>query len=268
MPGLLSAGLRTRRMGAWCLWGAALLVASVAGCDTFRGLLRPQPQPRVEHWQALGDLEYLEVIPKGPGAAARLPMVVIVHGMGDRPRAEWIKPDAPKVRYVMPRGPLPYGDGFSWFRYRVGDANPSLPGEVEAAVGRLAGALRGLLRQKATRGRAVLSGFSQGGILSYGIALRHPGVVELALPVSGWLPESLWPDRPAPGRRQPPIRGSHGTHDRTVPFDPTRRMVRSLKARGFDIDLAAFPGVGHRVSDAMRDRMEKLMLEGIARVQR
>lgn len=242
-------------------------VLATGGCDTLRGLMRPQPQPRVEHWQALDDLEYLEVIPEGPGAEAELPMVVLVHGMGDRPRADWIKPDAPKVRYVLPRAPLPHGDGFSWFRYRVGDANPSLPGEVQAAVQRLARALRTLLKQKPTRGRVVLSGFSQGGILSYGVALRHPSVVELALPVSGWLPESLWPAKPV-GRRQPPIRGSHGTADTTVPYDPTQRMVTALQARGFDIELEAFPGIGHVVSEAMRQRMEKLMLEGIARVER
>lgn len=236
----------------------ACLVGCLIGCQTGQ-----PPAPRVEHWQAIDDMEYLEVVPRGLGERTRLPMVVFLHGMGDLPRAEWIADDAPGARYILPRAPAPYGQGFSWFPYRVSDGNPDLPRQVEGALSELSALLRVLLRSKPTVGRIVLSGFSQGGILSFGVALRHPELVELAHPVAGFLPEPLWPLSPKPHVRPAPIRAAHGTADPIVPLAPTQRMVAVLARRGFDIELETFEGVGHAVSAPMRELTESLILQGI-----
>ncbi|MDD9943731.1 MAG: dienelactone hydrolase family protein [Myxococcales bacterium] len=241
---------------------AYLLPWALAACDAAPAA--HLPKPRVEHWQTVAGLEFLEVIPAGPGADARLPMVVFIHGLGDHPQAAWIEPDAPTARYILPRAPQPHGKGFSWFPYRVGTKHPALPSAIEGAIEQLAQLLKHLAHDKPTAGRAVLSGFSQGGILSFGLALRHPQLVGLAHPVSGWLPPSLWPAAPRPKVRNPPIVAAHGTADSIVPLAPTRQMVKTLAARGFDIRLKEFEGIGHGQSEPMKALMEALVDQGIA----
>jgi phospholipase/carboxylesterase len=130
---------------------------------------------------------------------------------------------------ILPQAPTPYSDGFSWFGYSAAGGQPAeLAVGIAVASDRLAAAIGRLTRGLPTRGRVIVTGFSQGGMLSYALALRSPALFELALPMSGLLPASLWPDRPEPGVRYPPIRACHGTADTLVPFEPAHALVAAL----------------------------------------
>jgi phospholipase/carboxylesterase len=135
---------------------------------------------------------------------------------------------------------------------------------IEAITNRLAQMLKAVVHRYPTEGLPIISGFSQGGILTFGLALRHPELVSAAHPISGFLPTALWPMRPRSGAANPPIRAAHGTADRVVPFEPTRSMTAALKKRGFDIRLRGFPGVGHAKSLAMREMSDAFIQNAIA----
>lgn len=229
-----------------------------AGADTFT-------PPGPDGYGRAGSLRYLEHV-LGGAPEATLPMVVVIHGLGDSPGPHWL--DLVQLRrparLIMPEGPTPYMGGFAWFPFRARDNDPKqLASGISAAAERLAEALAILQQKRPTRGLPIVTGFSQGGMLSFALALRHPERLRLALPISGLLPEPLWPTAPATGKI-PPILALHGTADELVPFPPTERLVAHLKAQRYDATLVAYEGVGHSISDAMRARVGSTLNEALA----
>ncbi len=186
---------------------------------------------------------------------APLPWIVALHGMGDRADRfvhafdGW---DGPAVRLTVAQAPEPRGPGFSWFPVRVGEDRPDiLTPAVEAQAAALASAFGVWDDTRAVDGPPIVTGFSQGGILSFALGLRHPDAIAAAVPVSGWLPDGLVPPHPPAGSTVP-IRALHGTADTVLPFVPVRRGVDRLRAAGFDVTLQPFEGVGHAIPPAMR----------------
>lgn len=247
------------------------------GCDAKANLPAPQTQPEraektapVDAFQApdadgfgrAAGLRYLEIV-QGGKADASLPMVVMIHGMGDRARAELV--DALGVtlpaRFILPQAPDAYGDGYSWFGYMIRGDNPpgALANGIASADARLARALDALRTQRPTLGRPIVTGFSQGGMLSFALALRHPELVELAQPISGTLPEPLWPTARATNGWQPPIRALHGNADTIVPIDGSQRLTAKLQELGYDATLMEFPEVGHEISAQMALRSHQTL---------
>lgn len=219
---------------------------------------RSDPQfqaPGRDGWGQAGSLRYLERILGGGKASQALPLVIMIHGMGDAPRLDWFR-GADKittpVRLIMPRAPLPYSGGFSWFTYRAagGDMARLAHGIAEAAD-TLARSIELLRRHRPSVGRAIVAGFSQGGMLSYALALRHPELVEFSHPISGLLPEQLWPAGKPPATRYPRIAAVHGDRDELVPIAPARRLCAHLSKLGYDVSLREFAGVRHEVTNGM-----------------
>jgi phospholipase/carboxylesterase len=95
----------------------------------------------------------------------------------------------------------------------------------------------------------IVSGFSQGGLLTLSLALFHDDVVGEAFPLASWLPPPLEPLYRRSDLRYPRIRSMHGTADPTIPIDPTAQLFARLATRGFDVTFVPFEGVVHTISD-------------------
>ena len=251
-------------------WVVALGLA-VAGCER-----APRPTPTVDKavaaapsassagtdqgWTASFKLQRVELV-KGGAATDRLPMVIAMHGLGDN-AADFARVfdgfEGP-ARIVVLQAPTRYGSGYSWFPTRKDASSVSVhaQGIVDAAE-LIAADTTALVAARPTRGKPIVTGFSQGGMLSFTLALRHPELYERAVPLAGWLPEALWPtSRPAGGI---PIVALHGDADAMLPIGPTRDGVAHLKKLGFDVELRAFPGVAHTVSRDMRRELFGFLL--------
>ena len=188
--------------------------------------------------------------------APGLPLVVAIHGYGSRPEnvRTLVEGCGLAVDLVTPAGPLSVGSGpdagHSWFAVGGGpDGARFQPEEIGRAADRLAGVIEKLKRDRPTAGPVVLTGFSQGGILSFAVALRHPETVSTAIPLAGGLPETLVPS-PLPSDG-PPIHALHGDRDDVIPVGPTRTLVEQLAAAGRTADLTVFPDTAHTVSPEM-----------------
>lgn len=202
-----------------------------------------------------GELEgfyYIEVVLGDAGMQDDLPLVVLLHGRGDRPRV----PGGPfggvdrPVRVLLPRAPARLRDGWTWLPVRVLDGRTEELAESLAAMSdRLADLIDAFSVRRACLGKPIVAGFSQGGLLAFALATRHPELVGAAFPLSGWLPPQLVPER-AP-EESPPIRSMHGTADDVVPIDPTRETITDLRAAGFDAELVELAGVRHEVTPEM-----------------
>jgi phospholipase/carboxylesterase len=195
-------------------------------------------------------------------------MVIMIHGLGDKPRFDWFNgADAitTPMRLIMPQAPTPHYGGFAWFPFRVGDNDPdALARGIASAADELARSIELLRARRPTLGQPIVTGFSQGGMLSYALALRHPELFELSHPISGMLPEPLWPkDKPA-ATRFPPIVAMHGDADDVVPIEPARQLRAHLGRLGYAISLREFAGVRHQMTPAM-DAYTVELLDATAR---
>ncbi len=206
----------------------------------------PPPIPQTE----IG-LSALE-IHTGPSKTDPEVVVVAMHGLGDRPEgfARLFETFSTPARVLLPAGPHPYRDGYSWFTAGRDDEvafAADLAEQADAVAARLIG-------------RPVVTGFSQGGMLAFAIAVRHPERISAAYPVGGALPAALIPDRPRLGG-SPKIVALHGEADTRVDYAATAAMVPALAAAGFDATLRSYPGVGHTISAEMREDLDGLLAE-------
>jgi phospholipase/carboxylesterase len=224
--------------------------------------------PGHDGWGRAAGLRYLERTLAGGDPAQPLPLVIMIHGMGDAPRFDWFTGASAiktPLRLIMPEAPTPYYDGFSWFSYDPAKRDPNaLARGISAAAGQLARAIEQLRVRRATVGRAIVTGFSQGGMLSYALALQHPELVAFSHPISGFLPEPLWPAQKPAGTRFPRIVAMHGDRDDVVPIAPARQLQEHLSALGYELTLREFAGVRHQITSDMEAYSVEL-LEAAAR---
>lgn len=177
------------------------------------------------------------------------PVLVLLHGRGSdemdlQPLGQLLAPDA---TLVLPRGPwdgatLGYGSGWAWYRF-LGGATPD-PEQFEASQLALTGLLEALPRLGAD-GPVILGGFSQGGTMSLGQALRRPGAVAGVLNLSGFLPDhpTVRPDAGA-GLR---VFWGHGRADASVPYALAESGRAALATAGAEVTPADHPG-GHQIT--------------------
>jgi phospholipase/carboxylesterase len=124
-----------------------------------------------------------------------------------------------------------------------------------------------LQTQRKTRGRAVVTGFSQGGMLSFALALKHPEQVEYAVPISGYLPEPLWPATKPTGSSFPGIQALHGTADALVGYEADARAVAQLRKLGYEVQLATFENAPHAITPAMSTLVRRTLTQALAPLQ-
>lgn len=205
------------------------------------------------------DIEFLEVVLGEARFDDALPLVVLIHGRGDRPRV----PGGPfggvptAMRVVLPRGPRALGEGFSWLPVSITHGKLDvLTKALEARAQHLAAFIDWVKTNRPTLGRPIVSGFSQGGMLSFALASLRPDVVAAAFPLAGWLPPALLPATTPTPLHQVRIRAAHGDADPIIPVDPTRHVVRMFQTLGWDATLDVFDGVAHVVDKRMNAAFE------------
>lgn len=213
-----------------------------------------------------GKLHYVELLLGDAKPDDRLPMVVAVHGLGDDPRnfGHLFDSFTEPVRLILPQGiDAREGGGWSWFPLRARDPDVAeLSAGIASAADTLADSIRALASARNTAGKPILTGFSQGGMLSFAVAVRHPETIALALPVGGWLPPPLVPTTRAPAGA-PRIVAFHGTADGAVRFEPTQEAVAALEAHGWDVTLVAYDGVGHVITPELHRDLFDRVVDGV-----
>jgi phospholipase/carboxylesterase len=182
-----------------------------------------------------------------------------VHGLGDRPEAfSRLFQDFPVAAHVyVLRAPRPYHNGFDWFGVQVSGPPDALAQAVRHAADGVAAIAVVLARDPRNAGLPVVTGFSQGGYVSFAMAALHPELIRAALPVAGSLPRPLWPTRASDNL--PPIIAFHGVADPVVALAPTRELCDALRGQRFNATLTEYPDVGHQIAPAIfRDWQDAL----------
>lgn len=208
-------------------------------------------------------IHFLEVVLGEATLDDPLPIVFVLHGRGSSaqlPGGPFLGLSRP-VRVIVPQAPERLGRGWQWLPVSVGSGLVDrLASSLFQVASRLARVIRTIVAERPTKGKPIVTGFSQGGMIAYALALHHDDVVGYAFALSTWLPPPLEPLYRREDLRYPPIRAMHGENDSVIPVEPTRALVQRLRERGFDVELRTFSGVGHEMSAEM-DALLHLWLE-------
>lgn len=223
------------------------------------------PTVVVDELPRVGEIHYLELVTANADPESPLPMIIAIHGLGDSPQGfrTLLEGFDRPARVILPRALDPHEEGgWSWFPIRARDRDiEALAQGIDHAADVLAPAIAELTEQRPTIGKPIVTGFSQGGMLSFALAVEHGELFAAALPIGGWLPEPLWPANANPSA--PPILAFHGDADVAVRYEPTKLCVEQLRGLGYPVELRTYVGVGHMISpeihadfmQSLRDRL-------------
>ena len=238
--------------------GAALLLATVASADDGK---QEEQKPRVipfqERWEAqvhtneMGEtLPYRLLKPKVYDAEQAYPLVVFLHGMGERGSdnvsqlvngvSEFFASDAAMVRFpaVVIAPQCPDGEDMneaSWSNWRDETRGITKPT-------RLALEIVEAMREQFTidSDRMYIGGLSMGGFGTWDVIQEYPDLFAAAFPIcGGGDPEKA--ERIA----SLPLWVFHGAKDETVPPQLSRDMVRAIQEEGGHPGYSEYPDVGH-----------------------
>lgn len=195
---------------------------------------------------------YVERVVGGGSAEEALPMIIAIHGLGDEPSrfGAWLEGVDFKARLILPRGLDAYGSGYTWFSLRPPGGGGPDPAEVNAAADGIAALVRRLVSERPTSGRPVVLGFSQGGMLTFALASRHPELFAAALPIAGAPVGEL----PVPSRGVPLV-AFHGEADARIAPEGARARVAALREAGQEAELRLYPGLGHQINGQVRQEV-------------
>ena len=211
----------------------------------------PAGEPGSTTQGEIADVRYLEHMTGGARPDERVPMIVALHPMGGDPAdfLQLLRRYRRRARLILPYG-HPSGGMYIWYDSVRDDVAAPL---VTREADRIAAALAALVAARPTVGKPLVTGFSQGGIMTFALAVTHPEALAAAFPISGLLPPSLYPSaalssgpRPA---TLPPVAAFHGASDLAVPTRGARASIGELRRAGYTAELREYAGVEHDTSD-------------------
>lgn len=218
------------------------------------------------------ELMHTAHLPAGDGP---FPTVIAVHGYGAN--AHDLLGLAPFLHggeaiVLCPQGPLdmrigPGMLGHSWFP--ISQGGPLDVAAFRRASIQLAAFLdEALERYPIDPRKLVLLGFSQGGVLTYDLALQDPDRYAGLAALSSWFPAALADSIPKlPEHARLPVLVIHGTQDPMIDIERARESRDALLPLGVDLTYREHE-MGHEVRpEALRDLVEWLESKAISRIQ-
>lgn len=210
-------------------------------------------------------LPYRLYIPKNYDCGERYPLLVFLHGAGERGsdnesqlkiaiQKMFNDPDSPVYDAIVLAPQCPEGDQWvmtPWANgnYRIADVPESR--ELECVC-----AIMDEIREyyNVDDDRIYITGLSMGGFGSWDLLARHGARFAAGMPICGGGDPSY-----AKLLKRIPIRTFHGSADSAVPVDGTRAMFAAIRrAGGETIDYTEFDGMGHNVWDTVYNEQDNI----------
>jgi len=214
-------------------------------------------------------LPYVEILTGGATAGTELPLIIALHGRGDTAEdfASLFRDFKGRARVAVLRPPRVWGSGQAWFleAYAHAQNRPATAAELLALADRVAATAEAIGAKHPTRGRPLVMGFSQGGMLAWAVAIAHPRAISASFPVAGFLFAEILEKTHVDAAAMPPIVAFHGDADPLVPVAEDRRGVRALEKRGVHAALHVHPGLGHTLAPGLRADLFAAMARALAR---
>ncbi len=201
-----------------------------------------------------GQLGYRLLRPPAPPPGTRLPLVLFLHGAGERGSNNVAQlknglggfaAAALRARHpaylVVPQVPL----NQKWSNTDWNAPRSAQPAEPSDSLRRTMALLAALRQEFAIDpDRIYVTGISMGGYGTWDAIARYPDYFAAAVPVCGGGDEAQ-----APRIKDLPLWCFHGDQDTAVPVARSRHMIEALRAAGGQPKYTEYPGVGHNSWD-------------------
>ena len=230
-------------------WTALTLLLSAA----VAAAKEPLPLDKVIFKDSAGKtLPYRFMKPEGCDAARKYPLVVFLHGAGERGTdnekqlVHGVRPfvenrDKYPCFLIAPQCP----DGQKWVEVDWSadtHTQPKEPGEVgRLTLGLIETAIKEL---PVDSKRVYLTGLSMGGYGAWDLAARRPNLFAAIAPVCGGADEAT-----APKIKDLPVWAFHGAKDTVVKPARSRNMIAALEKAGGKPKYTEYPDVAHNSWD-------------------
>ncbi|WP_289661226.1 alpha/beta hydrolase [Flavobacterium panacagri] len=186
------------------------------------------------------------------------PLLILLHGVGGNEQNLFsFAPNLPENFVVVSaRGPLTFGaNSFAWFQVDFSTGRPQInEQQAENARKMLIDFIEDLKTEISFDSKQVyLMGFSQGGIMSYSVALTAPEKISGIAVMSGRLLPEIKPFMAAEKRLEKlKIFISHGKQDAVLNYQYATDALEFLKTKNLNPEFHSYEE-GHTVNQQMFD---------------
>lgn len=197
---------------------------------------------------------------KNPESA---PILVMIHGYGSHENDLYGLKDyfGTEVHYVSLRAPMTLGfGGFAWYPIHFDAVGAKTSDTAMAAQSRdqILKFIEAFREEKELpENPCWLMGFSQGAILSYGLALSYPQKFSRVMALSGYVLKEIVPENYRPeDLKHLDFFVSHGNQDDVIPVQAARMTTDFLEKLQVKHRYQEYPA-GHGINqDNLRDLLE------------
>ena len=184
------------------------------------------------------------------------PAIILLHGVGSNEHDLFSLANTLPDKYMVisARAPITLGsNSFAWYQVDFSTGKPVYNShEEEKSRALLINFIEQLKEKYALDANEIyLCGFSQGGIMSYSVALTRPDLVKGIAVMSGRLLEEIKPQiKPTVKLQQLKVFISHGQNDNTLPYhyaNDAKAYLTTLKINPSFNNYVA----GHEINAAM-----------------
>ncbi|TBX70308.1 alpha/beta fold hydrolase [Flavobacterium silvisoli] len=192
----------------------------------------------------------------------KTPLVILLHGVGSNEANMFSLADKfpDNFKVISARGPLKLGEGsYAWFQVQFGSNGPVINAEqAENARKEIIKFIEDIsIVEKFDPKQVYLVGFSQGGIMSYSVALTAPEKVKGIAVMSGRLLKEVRPKVVEEKRLQPlRIFISHGKQDPVLQYSYAEEAVAYLNSKKIHPDFHSYNEV-HTINAKMIEDLAK-----------
>jgi phospholipase/carboxylesterase len=184
------------------------------------------------------------------------PLVIFMHGYGSNEQDLFGIKDmlSTDYNYLSVRAPVQLQPGsYQWFTKKPQTADyDGVTVDLKSSGELMSRFIKAATEKYHTQpGKVFLVGFSQGAIMSYEVALRHPESVGGIAVLSGRLLPVLRSElKTSPALQHLNIFIGHGTADPRLPFSSATDADTFLKKLGVQPEFHGYSGVTHTISEA------------------
>jgi TonB family protein len=130
---------------------------------------------------------------------------------------------------------------------------------VQGSADKVAALVDEIRASKSTKGKAIVTGSSQGGLIAYVVAARQPERVDAVVPLNASLPRFAWPDEERIYGNRPILRALNGADDELSTAIEVQRCIVKLRMLKLDATVRLYEKTGHEITPAMKADLFRML---------
>lgn len=211
----------------------------------------------------LAGFQYKEIVINASSSDENLPLIIGLHWMRSNPVefSAYLKNIKSPARILLMQGNYLFKEGFSFYpvvpeNYYKMNEDGKL--KVLTSEGHKLGKfIKSVVKKYPSTKKPVIIGASQGGDLSYFIAIKYSDLIGLSCPLLATIDERLI----VKGKPNPTtlIHAFHGEDDPIVKVETASHHIEILAENQFNAEIITYKGVQHDISNEMQNDFSQLI---------